>query len=196
MVYSDFIKQFKNVLSILSLDKAVIANVSSKKESTLWAIIFFVLPIILNIFLAILIFPTGFGAIFSRFLFWPIVIPFLSFLIVLFLISFGVGKFLGKKVDFGSIFRVFGYASVVLWLTVISFLLNLIFGVNFGLFFNAVWVLGGILIFVVLYTFLKDVIKLNSQDVLVVIISAYIGYFLVQMILGRILVGPFYRIFI
>lgn len=189
-----FVSQLEDAIAVLKLDKAKMEQISERKAATKWGIIIFVIPLVLNLIFASLNFPSGFGVIFSKFLLWPIVVPVLAVVGGIFLMSILAEKMFNAHGSHIGFFRTMSYSAIILWISVIPFLLAFL-GIwdAFGL-FNLVWVVAVIWILVVAYHMLLIHHKLNQKDAVVVLVAGVLGYFILKGILGRILVGTSYRL--
>lgn len=192
----DLVHQFKDAIEILKLNKLKMAQVAGKKDSTLFGIGFLLVPGILNVILAALIFPSGFGGIFSKYLLWPIMIPALSFAATILLVSFVAEKVFHGQKDHVGFFRIMAYASVVLWVSVLPFFMGLIgLGVDAYSLFNLVGLAGGLYLLYVMYNVLMEHHKLNKEKAIYTIVAAFFISIIVSSILGNILVGSAYRFY-
>jgi len=161
MVYS---KLKKNLISVLKLDKEAMLKVASDSGATKWGVLILLVPPVVNLILASFAFPSGFGVMFSRVMFWPMLIPAISIVGVIFLMSELAVRFFGGVGASIGFFRVVSYSAVVLWVSVVPFVLGL-FGIldPTGL-YNLIWLIGVIWIFVVSYQMLQFHHKLTSKD--------------------------------
>lgn len=183
------------MVSVLKLDREAMSRVARDKSATLWGILILFGPPVVNLILASFTFSSGFGVMFSRVMFWPMFIPVVSIFCIIFLMSMVAVRFFGGKGDNIGFFRTVSYSAVVLWLSIVPYVLS-IFGIldPMGL-YNLIWLAGLIWIAVVSYHMLMEHHKLDSKDAGTVVAIGIIGYFLLRNILGRILVGNYYRWF-
>lgn len=180
---------------MLKRDAYCIKQVAEDAKLLKPAIVIFALPNVLNLLLGALIFPSGFGAIFSRFLTWSIFIPPLAFLGGLFVGFLFLTQYYKVKVAFEAIFRVMGIASVIVFLTVIPYILA-VFGLIdpfdlFGLF----WLVSGVWMMLVLHAYLKSLHGLDKNKVLIAIAVTVVSFFLFNRILGNLFIGSVYNMF-
>lgn len=189
------IEQIKNAIRIVTLDREKMASVSGSVDAKKWGILIFVAAPVVNLFLASLIFPSGFSAIFSRFLLWPVLLPSISLVGAIFAMSFALQKLFKKGSEHLALFRVLSYASIVLWLSVIPFLFDLLGLLEFSRLFVLIVNLGLIWIFVVASKFIVEHFKVNQQELFFTILIGAVSYLLLHSILGNILVGSYYRVF-
>lgn len=193
--FNVIIKEINDAFRVLTLDRGKTEIVSHKRDATYYGIGFLVFPVIVNLLLSAFLFPSGFGAIFSRFLFWPMMIPAVSLVIVIFAITIATDKIFGVKVDFLRFFRVLSYASLCLWLTILPFLLDILhISLGYGL-YNLLWIVAFAFIMFIGFQILTLDYRLSQKNAIICIAGGIIGYFLVNLILGNILVGSYYRIF-
>ncbi len=189
------VSEAKDALAVLKFDKVKMAHVGGKIESTRNGIIILLVPAVFNIIFGALSFPSGFSAIFSRYLIWPLLIPVFSFVGMVFGVSFVARKYfhgVGHDIEF---FRVLSYASIVSWLSIPAGLLSIlgIFDVfNLLSLINLIFI---VFVFAVSYHMLLDYHKVHKDDAVKIIVIGVLGYFVIQWILGRILVGSVYRYF-
>jgi hypothetical protein len=190
MEYSNY---FKNLVSVLKLEKEAMERISQDKSATIWGIVILAVPAVINLILASFTFPSGFGVMFSRFMLWPMFIPVLSVFAVIFLMSFVALKFFKGHGSVIGFFRTVSNAGIVLWISIIPFLMAF-FGIldPIGL-YNLIWVVGTIWILAVSYQMLQIHHKISQQDAVYVILIAVVGYFIIRNILGGLLVGSAYR---
>jgi len=189
------ISEAKDALAILKFDKVKMAHVAQKTEATRNGVIILLVPAVFNIIFGAMSFPSGFSAIFSRFLIWPLLIPVFAFAGMVFGVSYVARKYFhGVGHDIGF-FRVLAYASVVSWVSIPVALLSIV-----GIFdiFNLLSLINLaliIVVFAVAYHMLLDYHKVHKDDAVKVIVIGVIGYFVLQWIFGKILVGDVYRYF-
>lgn len=189
------VSEAKDALAILKFDKVKMAHVAAKPEATRNGIIILVVPAIFNVVFGALSFPSGFSAIFSRFLVWPLVIPVLSFVGMVFGVSFVARKYFhGVGNDIGF-FRVLSYASIVSWLSIPVAILSMIGILDVFNLFSLINLAVIVLVFAVCYHLLLDHHKVRKEDAIKIIAIGVVGYFVIQWVLGRILVGSVYRYF-
>lgn len=188
-------KQFELAISVLKLNDTSIKAVASDKEATVFGVGFLVVPPVVSLILGAFIFPSGFGAIFSRFLSWSILIPPLSFVGSIFVMVLLVQKYFRLKMEFLPFFRVVGYAGFVSWLTILPFLLGVIGLVDAFSLLNLVWTVCLAWLFLVSFTYLERNSALNRQNMGITLIVGVLSYLVINAILGDFFVGNAYRIF-
>ena len=192
-----FKKLLRDAVPVLQLDKTAMLAIATNKSHTLAACGVFIGPHLVNFILAAFTFGGGFkSAIFSRFLFWPMVIPVIALFTSVIFMSIVAKKWYSGRGENIGFFRVIGYSSMLLWLSVFPF-----FVAAFGLIdpsglFNLIWVVAYLWMFVVAYKllhFYHGLTKGDSATVVAIGVASYIGF---QFILGYFLVGSGYRFFI
>lgn len=188
-------KYYSLGVSVLKRDAASIKQVAEDSKLLKPAIVIYALPNVLNLLLGALIFPSGFGAIFSRFLTWSIFIPPLALLGGFFVVFLLLTQYYKVKVSFEAIFRVMGIASIVVFLTVVPYVLA-VFGLIdpfdlFGLF----WLVAGAWMMLVLHAYLKSLHGLDKNKVLISIAVTVLAFFLLDRILGNLFIGSAYNLF-
>jgi len=95
------------------------------------------------------------------------------------------------KTDFMGNFRVLGYASVGMILTVVPVVLGLL-GVYFADLYSITGWVGYVGILFAAYNLLIDHYRLNQQNAVITIVGMGIGFAILQEIFGRVLIGGFY----
>jgi len=189
------LKELKEALKLIQFDKEVISSIVGRKSATSYGfLILFAIPFI-SIFIVALNYSSGIGAMFSRFRFWPLMIPFISLSIVYFLESFYLKKLFKIKINYLGLFRVLSHASLVFAVIILFFVLNLFefrLGDNF---LNILFYSAFTFVFVFNYRFLDLVFNLKQKDLYTVIFLSVFSYFIVNLILGDLLVGSSYRLF-
>ena len=188
------LKEIHNALKLIKFDKEVISSVVGDESTTKYGfLILFVTPF-LSVFFAALKYSSGLGSLFSKYLFWPLMIPFVSLTFVFFLEAFFLRKIYKVKIKYLPLFRVLSYASIVFILMVVFFILSL-FGLNLGdnflnfLFFSAFFFLLNLN-----YRFISLVYSLKKSSILVVLCFSVFAYLFVNYFLGIFLVGSSYNI--
>lgn len=169
------------------------AEVAAKASATKWAIIVLAAPVVVNLILMMIRTPSGFGSFFGSYLLWTVLIPVLSFVGLIFIVDTIASKMYHAKSDFWGIFRVMGYASIVFWISVLPWLLGGVLDVF--RFYNLIVLLAGIWNLLVAYHMLLEHYKLKQQDVVITLVLSIVGYFIVNYILGSVLIGVGYRAF-
>lgn len=189
------VDRVKEGVAILRMEVPVMKSVFDRVNSFSWGIFSLVLPIVVNSFLAALSFPSGFGSIFSKFVFWPISVPFLAMGASFVVMALFVERNLKIKLEWKKFFGLLGSASVVCWLTSLVFLFNAIGLMDISSLFNLIWLGSVALVFFAAYTFLMKVKGLVHKDALISVIVGVVSLFLIQILLGKMLVGSYYRLF-
>lgn len=187
------VNQVKDAIAILKLDKTKMASVAERSDTVKWGIIILAVPPLLNIILFSQLFPSGFGTIFTSVVFWAMLIPTLSVVGSIFAMSLIAERFFKAGSFHWQFFKVLSYASVTFWLTPLAFLLDLIGLIDASGIFNLIWSIGMIGVFVVAYNFLVHHKHLSQKDAALTLIGGVVAYYLLQQILGNILVGRYYR---
>ncbi|MDP2642300.1 MAG: hypothetical protein Q8P62_00465 [Candidatus Peregrinibacteria bacterium] len=189
------ISEAKNAMAILKFDKVIMAHVAGKSDATRNGIIILVVPAVFNIIFGSLSFPSGFSSIFSRFLVWPLLIPVFAFVGMIFGVSYVARKYFhGVGNDIGF-FRVLSYAGIVSWLSIPVAVLSVIGVFDIFKLLSIINLAVVIVVFAVCYHLLLDYHKVHKDDAVKVIAIGVVGYFVLQWILGKILVGSVYRYF-
>lgn len=186
---SSLLAELRDAVSVIKLDKAKMLEVSLREKATVYGFAFLFVPSVLNLVLGALSFPSGFGAIFTSFLFWPMMIPPIALASVIFLMSLIAEKLFNGAGKPWPFFRTVSYTALILFISVIPFVLS-VFGLlhPFGL-YNFIWLAQLVSMFLVSYHFLKIHHKLQEKDVVVVLVVGVIGFFLIRGLLGSLLMG-------
>lgn len=187
------INEIKDGIEILKFNKPVMAAVANKTSAKKWGFIILAVPPVVNLILSSMLFPSGFGSLFSRFLFWPMVIPSLALVGAIFAMSYGAERIFDSKHGHWAFFKVLSYASVFLWLSAAPFVLALTGMIDPSGLFDLLWMVGVIWIFVVAYHLFLEWGKISSQNAIIVVVVGVLAYMLFQFILGRMLVGSYFR---
>lgn len=185
----------KEGLALLQMDLAAMRRVFESKDSFFWGLVFLAFPVVANTLLAAFSFPSGFGSIFSKFVFWPIVVPFLALGLSFFGLALVLEKGFNIKIEAKRVIGLLGVASVVLWLSVLAFMLSLLGLMDVSGLFNFIWLAGIGWIFFLAYSFLVKVKGVSQKDALIAVLAAVFILFVVQILLGKIFVGSYYKVF-
>lgn len=179
----------KDGIAILKLDKSKMSQVAGDENATVWAFVILVVPFVVNVILSA-IQTTLFFSLQVKFL----LIPVLSVIAAIFLMSFIAQMVFHAKGDHLAFFRVIAHAGVVMWAGIIPFILSLFgFDGSYAV-FNLINLVAGIWMLVVTYNVLISYYRLNQQNAIITIVLGAIGAGIIQSILGRVLVGRFYRL--
>ena len=189
-------KEFKDAIGILKLDKNKMSKVAGRSSATKMGIFFLFLPLVLNLLLASWTFSSGFGSVFSKFYLWPLVIPTLGLIASFFVMTIVSEKYFSGSADHVGFFRIMAYGAVILWVAVFAFALDAI-GIIYdaGEFYNLLWYGALIWLYYVAYSALIVHQKLDGRDALLAVASGFLGFIVVNYILGKTLVGSYYHFF-
>lgn len=191
----NMVNELRNAWEIVLLKRSRFSEVYNSGEKFLPALLILFLPPVLNLFLSSLMFPSGFGVIFSAVVFWPMIIPTFSLVACIFILFLVVDKWLAIELKWLGIFKLLAYASLPLWLSPVPFLLELLGVSSISVLFGAIWHFAVAWVFVVAYYFLRYQLKLSDRDLAISMVVTVLSYFVAQSILGRLLVGTYYRLF-
>lgn len=196
MVYlKEILGELKAAIAVLRLETHVFVDVYERRSAMKWGIAILIFPQLVKLILSVFTFPSGFSAIFSRFLFWPTVIPVVVLSLVFLVMSLLAEKSFDGHANHKGFFKVLAYASIVFWITLVPIVLDVFgFGLGNG-FYNLLWFAAFIYTMVVAYNLLIKEYKLAPQGAAICIASGVVSYFLIHLVLGQILVGSYYRIF-
>lgn len=191
----EILGELKTAMAVLRLETSAFAHVYEKRSAMKWGVLILIFPQIVKLILSVFIFPSGFSAIFSRFLFWPVVIPVAVLSLVFLVMSLVAERGLNGHANHKGFFKVLAYASIVFWITLVPTILDVLgFGLGNG-FYNLLWFAAFVYVMVIAYNLLVKEYKLGPQGAVICIASGVVTYFLVHLFLGQILVGSYYRIF-
>lgn len=188
-----FKKYYGLARSILSLDNAVMKTVAQDVNLLKPAIAIYLFPHVVNILLGALIFPSGFGAIFNRFLTWSIFIPPLAMFGSIFLIFLLLTRYFKVKVHFDAIFKVMAFASMVTFSTVIPYILAVFALADPFFLFGLFWLISGVWMLFVLNAYLRSLHGLDEKKVLIALGCAILAFFILNRILGSLFIGISYN---
>jgi len=187
------INEIKDGIKILKFDKPTMAAVASRSSAKKWGFIMLAVPPVLNLVLSSMLFPSGFSSLFTRFAFWPMIIPSASIVGAIFAMSYAGERMFESKHGHWAFFKVLSYASVFLWLSAAPFLLALTGLIEPTGLFDLVWLVGIVWMFMVAYHLFLEWGKLSKQNAIIVVAVGVVAYMIFQFILGRILIGSYYR---
>lgn len=187
------INEIKDSIKILKFDRPTMAAVANRPSAQKWGFIILAVSPVLNLLLSSMMFPSGFSSIFSRFAFWPMIIPSLSLVGAIFAMSFAAERMFESKHGHWAFFKVLAYASVFLWLSAVPFILSLSGLIDPTGLFDLIWLVGIVWMFVVAYHLFLEWGKLSQQNAIIVLAIGVVAYMFFQFILGRILIGSYYR---
>lgn len=186
--YKNFIsKAFDDGLAVLKLDKIRMSALADDRAATTAGIVILLVPFALN-------------AILSSVLTGPFFFLYFRILLVSALMSFGAIFTLGlvaqhvfhSKGNMIGFFRVISHAGLLMIFTVVPFILGFFGSFNVFNLFNLISIVAELWILVIVYNVLLSHFKLTSQNAVIAIIISVVALAIIQSILGRILVGPFY----
>jgi len=180
------ISAVKDGISILKRDKAKVSEVFGKQSATTWAIVVLLIPFVVNTVIS-LITSADYWSVMMRFY----AIPMLSAAGGIFVVGLIAQYAFKVKTDFMGNFRVLGYASVGMILTVVPVVLGLL-GVYFADLYSITGWVGYVGILFAAYNLLIDHYRLNQQNAVITIVGMGIGFAILQEIFGRVLIGGFY----
>ena len=183
------VSAIKDGIAILKIDKAKMAEIAGRESATLWAFVILAVPFVLNVILSA-IQTTMFISLQIKFL----IIPLLSVVVVIFLMSIVAQSVFHAKGDHMAFFRVLAHAGIVMWASVVPFVLSLFGVVDVFSIFNLINLVAGLWMLFVTYHVLLNYYKLSQQNAIITIVLGIVGAAIVQSILGRVLIGKFYRL--
>ncbi|MBI5754313.1 hypothetical protein HZA40_04185 [Candidatus Peregrinibacteria bacterium] len=189
------INEIKDGIEVLKFNKPVMAAVANRPAAKKWGFIILAVPPVLNLILSSMLFPSGFGSLFTRVLFWPMVIPSIALTGAIFVMSYAAERIFASKHGHWPFFKVLAYASVFLWLSAVPFLLALTGLIDPSGLFDLIWLVGVVWMFVVGYHLFLEWGKLSNQNAVIILAIGVVAYLILQLVLGRVLVGNYYRMF-
>jgi hypothetical protein len=187
------INEIKDAIEILKFKKPIMAAVANRSSAKKWGFIILAVSPVLNLILTSMRFPSGFGSIFTRFAFWPMIIPSIAIVGAIFAMSYAAERMFESKHSHWAFFKVLSYASVFLWLSAVPFLLALTGVIDPTGLFDLVWLVGIVWMFVVAYHLFLEWGKISQQNAIIVLAIGVVAYMFFQFLLGRILIGDYYR---
>ncbi|MBI2634787.1 hypothetical protein HYW82_03925 [Candidatus Peregrinibacteria bacterium] len=192
-----FVREIRKAVAVLRLDRAAIDSVWNENgRSVLWMAIFILMfPAVVNVLVLSMGYSGGLGVLFSKYVFWPLMIPAIS-LGGSFLVAAvaAVRIFKVGGMDYRRFFTVLAYASIFIWATILWFLLEF-FGLSLGRgLFNILWFAGFVWILIVASRLLMWRFGLGQRPVLICLGIAFLAYILINTVLGSVLVGGGYRV--
>lgn len=189
------IKEIKDGVEILKFNKVTMAAVAARSSAKKWGFVILAVPPVANLFLSSMLFPSGFNVMFKTLGFWQSFIPTLALIASIFTMSYVAERFFKSGHNHWAFFKVLAYGSIVLWLTIVPFLLALLIDIDpFGL-FMLLSLAGVVWMFVLAYHLFLDWGKMSKHNAALLVGIGFISYLIFQSILGRILVGRYYRMF-
>ncbi|MBI4975726.1 YIP1 family protein [Candidatus Peregrinibacteria bacterium] len=190
---SGFAGEVKDSFKILKFDVHTMTIVSERKSATMYGGLFLGVPVVLNLILVSLNFPQGLGAMFSRFLFWPMIIPPLSLLGCMFVIGFLAKKSFSGAGNTEGVFRILSYCSAVAWFSIPVFVIAFLNILDPFKVLNMIWLVMLVWLFVVAYNMLIGYQKLKKEDAIVAMLVGIIAYLILQWFFGNVFMGGMYR---
>lgn len=176
-----------DAIAVSKMDKVTIEKVANSKKSLEYGLYILLVPFVLNIGLAALNSTTFFSLQARMFL-----LPLLSVVGVIFLLSFAAQLLFKKKGNHTAFFRVLSYATIFSWLSVIPVLLNVIGLGDFFNLFNDVYLVACLVVLVVAYQLLMSSYHLSKDRALMLVFGGFVMFFVLEGILGSVLIGRFY----
>lgn len=186
--YKTFVmKAYHDGVAVLKLDKAKMASIASDPSATKAGIVILVVPFLLNAILS--------GVLAGGFFFL-----YFRILLVSALMSFGAIFVLGlvaqqvfhAKMNLVGFFRVVSHAGILMILTVVPFILGLFGSMNVFNLFNLISMAAGIWTLIVVYNVLLQYFKLSAQNAVITMVIGVVILAILQAVIGRVVVGPFY----
>lgn len=180
----DFKKEFMNAIEILKLNEKTMQEIATRKTTATAAFLFVLISIVAMSLGSYLMFPSAWRPSVG-YLFINMLISLIAFFVVVFVIDYTASQFFKGKGNYGQLFRVMGYAYVVM----IPYILLAIIPSLFSL----IGLVTGIWMLIVVFKAISVVKKLNPTQtvftllitlVVMAIVYAILGYFGVGMGFG------------
>jgi hypothetical protein len=187
--------KFLKALEIIKLNKATVAAVYAEKGALKMSALLFFVPFVVNLLLSTVLFPSGFRALFSRYSLWPLLIPYLSVILMIGAVYLLLDKYFKKSPDLEGVMNVTFHAGVFWWLTMVPYVFAALGLFDLSAFNSLIWYAGFALVLWALYTVLRDVLKLKDNEVIISLVFAVIAFVFAQNILGNLLIGSYYHLF-
>lgn len=171
----DFNKEFKNAIEVLKLSEKKMHEIATRKTTATAAFLFVLMGIVATSLGTYFMFPAAWRPSVG-YLLLNMVLSLVAFFVVVFVIDFVASQFFKGKGNFGQLFRVMGYAYVVMipyiLLAVVPSLAPLL-----GL-VTGVWLL------IVVYKAITSVKKLNPTHTVFTLLIVLVVMAIVYSILG------------
>lgn len=189
------LSEIKNALRILALDKRAIQLIENKDSANRLSWLILAMPAFLYIVFLSFFSTSGFSLIAMKFNFWPLIIPQLSLMISALLVGYFANNYLHGHGDLKGLFRVLAHFFVIYWAGIVILFFDYIgvwsAGVVFNLFFLLILV-GSLFVFNYL---LCTIFKIHKREALLCLGFTVLIYFILNELLGSILIGSYYKIF-
>jgi hypothetical protein len=178
-----------DAIDVSKMNKAKMDKVANSKKSFEYGIYILLAPFVVNVVLAALNGMTFFNLQIKMFL-----LPLLTIVGMIFLMSLAAELIFKKKGDHKVFFRVLAYASIFSWLSVVPVFLSLIGLGEFFNLFNDVYLVTYLFVLVAAYHMLMSHYHLSKDNTIIVVVAGFVVFFLLQGILGNLLIGRFYSL--
>lgn len=178
----------QDAIDVLKFNKSKMAKIAGDEKATVWAFVILGLPFVVNVLLVA--FKTS---LFLSLQIKLMLIPLISVFGSIFLMSLVAQAVFHAKGDHMAFFRVMGHAGLVMWLSVIPFILGLVGVSDVFSIFNLINLLAGIWMLAVAYHVLMDYYKLSQQNAIISIVLGVVGAVVLQSVFGRVLIGKYYQ---
>ena len=179
----DFQKEFMNAIEILKLNEKKMMEIATRKTTATAAFLFVLIGVVSTSLGTYLMFPSMWRPSIS-FLIVNILVSLVAFFIGVFVIDFVASKFFNGKGNFGQLFRVMGYAYVLM----IPYILLAVIP-------SLVAILGlvlGIWMLIVVFKTISVVKKLNPTNTVFTLLIVLVAMVAVYWILGYFGIGMGY----
>jgi len=176
----DFGKEVRDAIEIIKLNKTKMKEIAGKKSSTKIGIVFIVVPIVLNALLSFFSVGGSWGGYYT----YLSVLPIISLILGILILSYVAEKFFKGKGDHESFFRVISYSCLLLWINTVFLLLSTLglWGISASLLYTIPGLIS-LWIIVVTYFALIEIHQLSSENAVITIIVGFIASIIINSIL-------------
>jgi len=181
------VKAFNDGVAVLKLDKAKMSALAVDENATKVGIAILLVPFVLNCILSAVL-SGGFFFLYFRILLVSTLVSFGS----IFALGFVAQTIFHSKGSLIGLFRIVSHAGILMVLTILPFLLGFLGSFNVFNLSGLISLGASLWVLVVVYNALIHHFKMTAQNAVLTIIISVVAVAILQSLLGRILVGPFY----
>jgi len=181
------VKAFNDGVAVLKLDKAKMSALAVDANATKVGIAILLVPFVLNCILSAVL-SGGFFFLYFRILLVSTLVSFGS----IFALGFVAQSIFHSKGSLIGLFRIVSHAGILMILTVLPFLLGFLGSFNVFNLSGLISLGASLWVLVVVYHALIHHFKMTAQNAVLTIVISVVAVAILQSLLGRILVGPFY----
>jgi hypothetical protein len=178
----DFKKEFMNAIEILKLNEKTMHEISTRKTTATAAFLFILMGVVATSLGTYFMFPSAWRPSVT-YLLISMVVSLVAAFVAIFAIDFVASKFFKGKGNFGQLFRVMGYAYVVM----IPYIL---IAVAPGL-MSIIGLVAGVWMIVVTFKAIAVVKKLNPTHIIFTLLIVGVALFVIYSVLGYFGIGGY-----